>query len=91
MRLFAILVALGLLSINAEAQVFKPKKGKTDSSEKKAKSAKKSTQTTKKKAGSTKKKSAAAERSRPDDLTPEPASKDDDEDFVKITDDDEIE
>ena len=90
MRFLAILVALGLLSLNAEAQVFKPKKGKTDSSEKKS-AKKKAPKTAKKKVGSSKKKNAAAERSRPDDLTPEPASKADDEDFVKITDDDEIE
>jgi len=90
MRLLAILLALGLVSTGAEAQVFKPKKG---SSEKKpAKSAApKKAKSAKKKVGSTAKKNAAADRSRPDDLTPEPASKDDDEDFVKITDDDEIE
>ena len=90
MRLLAILVALGLVSLSAEAQVFKPKKGKADSAQKKSTKTAKKKSTAKKKV-SAKKKNAAADRSRPDDLTPEPASKDDDEDFVKITDDDEIE
>lgn len=90
MRFLAILVTLGLVSTGAEAQVFKPKKGTSE--KKPAKSASTKKVTSKKSPKTTKKKkNAAADRSRPDDLTPEPASKNDDEDFVKITDDDEIE
>jgi hypothetical protein len=84
----ALVIAFGLSSV-ASAQVFKPKGKKSDVSVDK-KPAKKST-----KAKSTKskkkKKSAAAERSRPDDLTPDAPSKSEDSDFVKITDDEEIE
>lgn len=83
-------VLFGLLS-TAEAQVFKPKGKKADVIEKKpAKASAKKSKVTKKKVAA-KKKNAAADRSRPDDLTPEPGSKSDDDDFVKITDDDEIE
>lgn len=93
-----LVVALGLClpSPAADAQVFKPKSGKT-AEKKAAKSSSKKKVTSKKSSKKKKKKkSAAAERSRPDDLTPEPASAEDeisdaDKDFVKITDDDDIE
>ena len=88
--LASLALVIGLVA-PADAQVFKPKGKKAESAEKTS-----STKTTKKKKkkkkGSSKKKgNAAAERSRPDDLTPEPASKKGDSDFVQITDDDEIE
>jgi hypothetical protein len=85
----AFVIGLGLLaSPTADAQAFKPKSGKT---EKKAKPAAKKKSSTKKKA-STKKKSAVADRSRPDDLTPEVSSEEpEDSDYVKITDDEDIE
>ncbi len=89
---FAVLVGLALLSTSAaNAQVFKPKSSKS-ATEKKAKPAAKKKAASSKKS-SKKKKSAVAERSRPDDLTPEVASNDEseDSDYVKITDDDEIE
>jgi hypothetical protein len=76
----------------ADAQVFKPKGKKSEAAEKKpAKKSSAKKKTAAKKKVNAKKKNAAADRSRPDDLTPEPASKSDDDDFVKITDDDEIE
>lgn len=92
-----LVIALGLClpSPAADAQVFKPKSGKTE--KKAAKSSSKKKVTSKKSSKKKKKKkSAAAERSRPDDLTPEPAASEDevsdaDKDFVKITDDDDIE
>ncbi len=74
----------------ADAQVFKPKSKKANAAEKSSSSTPKKKKTTKK-SGKSKKTSAAAERSRPDDLTPEPESRKGDSDFVKITDDDEIE
>jgi hypothetical protein len=92
MRLLANFIVIGVLFglvSTADAQVFKPKGKKADVSEKKPAKAKKAKASTKK--VSKKKKNAAADRSRPDDLTPEPASKSGDDDFVKITDDDEIE
>jgi hypothetical protein len=89
---FAVVIGLGLLATpTADAQVFKPKSGKT---EKKAKPAAKKKSPTKKsaKTKATKKKSAVAERSRPDDLTPEVSSEEpEDSDYVKITDDEDIE
>ena len=86
--------ALPLLLIagmgTADAQVFKPK-GKAPTAEKKPArpAAKKSTKSTKKKSST--KKSAVADRGRPADLTPDTGSRESDSDFVKITDDDEIE
>lgn len=91
MRLLANFIVIGVLSglvSTADAQVFKAKSKKSEATEKKPAKTKKAKA---KKKVSTKKKNAAADRSRPDDLTPEPASKSDDDDFVKITDDDEIE
>jgi hypothetical protein len=87
--LASVLLSIGLVS-TADAQVFKPKGKKADSAEKSSSSAPKKKKK-KKKGSKSKKSSAAAERSRPDDLTPEPESKKGDSDFVKITDDDEIE
>ena len=95
MRLLANFIAAGVLlgpMTTADAQVFKPKGKKAEVIDKKpVKAAAKKTPKTKKKVTTKSKKNAAADRSRPDDLTPEPASKSDDDDFVKITDDDEIE
>lgn len=88
--LASLALAIGLVA-PADAQVFKPKRKKADSAEKSSSSAPKKKKKKKKKSGKSKKRSAAAERSRPDDLTPEPESKKGDSDFVKITDDDEIE
>jgi hypothetical protein len=89
MRWALLLLLIGGLG-TAEAQVFKPK-GKAPVSDKKPArpAAKKSTKTTKKKSPT--KKSAAADRGRPADLTPDSGSRESDSDFVKITDDDEIE
>jgi hypothetical protein len=86
MRWALLLLLIGGLG-TAEAQVFKPK-GKAPVSDKKPArpAAKKST-----KKKSPTKKSAAADRGRPADLTPDSGSRESDSDFVKITDDDEIE
>lgn len=88
MRWLAIALVLGLVS-TADAQVFKPKGKKAEVSEKKSepKAAKKASKSTKKKGGSKSKKSAA----RSDDSADEASSKSEDKDFVKITDDDDIE
>lgn len=88
-RWLGLVLALGLVGGSAEAQVFKPKGKKTDVGAKapQKKAAKKAPKAKKK---SAKKKSAAADRSRPNDLTPEPSSKED-QDYVKITDDEDIE
>jgi hypothetical protein len=86
--LASVALVIGLVT-PADAQVFKPKGKKADSAEKSSSAPKKKKK--KKKGSKSKKTSAAAERSRPDDLTPEPESKKGDSDFVKITDDDEIE
>jgi len=88
MRWLALLITLGLVS-TADAQVFKPKGKKADVIEKKpAKtSAKKAPKTAKKKGATKAKKTPVADR----DEAPEAASKSDDNDFVKITDDEEIE
>lgn len=95
MRVLAILIVLGLVA-SADAQVFKPKGKKSEATEKKpskkAAAKKKSTKSTKAKKKSTKtKKSAVAERSRPDDADSEDDDNAGDKDYVKITDDDEIE
>ena len=90
MRWLAILTVLGLVA-SADAQVFKPKGKKSEVVEKKPAKSTAKKKTAKKKVSAKSKKNAAADRSRPDDLTPEPSSKSEDEDFVKITDDDEIE
>lgn len=90
-RWLGILLVLSLAA-PVNAQVFKPKGKKADVIEKKPakKAAAKKAPAAKKKATKGKK-SAVAERSRPDDLTPEPSSKNEDADFVKITDDEDIE
>jgi hypothetical protein len=89
-RWLTLLLVIGLVS-PAGAQVFKPKSKKSDSAEKSSASSAPKKKKKGKKKGSKSKKSAAADRGRPDDLTPEPSSKKVDSDFVKITDDDEIE
>lgn len=79
-RWLIVLAVLGLAA-PADAQVFKPKGRKTESSEKKP--AKKTKKAAKKK-GTTKRKSAAADRDRSERRKVDP-------DYVKITDDDDIE
>ena len=96
MRWFGVLLALGLVTSTADAQVFKPK---TKSSAKapakasgsdapKKSAAKKSARTSpsKKRVGKSKK---SAKHS--DDQASESAPKESDKDFVQITDDDDIE
>lgn len=87
-RALVIALVLGLVSI-ANAQVFKPKGKKADAVEKKPekKAVKKTTKAPKKKTGAKSKKAAAADREDSSDS----GSKAEDFDFVKITDDDEIE
>lgn len=91
-RWLGLLLALGLVAAPAEAQVFKPKGKKTETAKKapakkapaKKASAKKSKKATKAKARKSR------ERTRSDEEAPA-RSKRNDPDFVKITDDDEIE
>lgn len=83
-RWLIILAVLGLAA-PADAQVFKPKGKKTESSEKKP--AKKAKKAGKKKASTKARKSRRAS----DDGDSESSSKKVDPDHVKITDDDEIE
>ena len=95
-RWLGLLLGLCLATSAADAQVFKPKGKKADKTEKKAaepekKSAKKQPRaavTKKRVTTKPNKKNAAADRGRPDDLTPEPQSKNADQDYVKIWDDD---
>jgi hypothetical protein len=89
LRWFGILIAIALCSTSADAQVFKPKAKKPAAAEKKAK-AKKSKKTAKKQSRSshTKKRVSKKKSKRTRD---EVASKDDDKDYVKIWDDDEVE
>jgi hypothetical protein len=94
-RWLTALVVLGLVGIAApaaDAQVFKPKGKKSDVVEKKAeKKAPAKKKAGKKKVTTKPRKAAVAERDRSDEETSEPASKNVDSDFVKITDDDDIE
>lgn len=99
-RWLGVLLAIAVAGGPASAQVFKPKTStakKSSDDTKKATPAKKSSSTSAKKSTSKKrvttksKKNAAADRSRPDDLTPDAAPKESDKDYVKITDDDDIE
>jgi hypothetical protein len=86
-RLWSLLIALGLVAIAApaDAQVFKPKGKKSETSAKKTTKKTPKKAATKKKAG---KKKGTAKRDRDDGS--ESASKGD-FDFVEITDDEEIE
>ena len=82
-RWLIVLAVLGLAA-PADAQVFKPKGKKTESGEKRpAKKAKKAKKAAKKK-GTAKRKSASARRDRSDEPKVDP-------DYVKITDDEDIE
>jgi hypothetical protein len=83
MRWAIAIAVLGLAAAPADAQVFKPKAKAPAAEKKPARPAAKKKAAPKKKAVSAKKKAAAADEA--------PAPKDDDTDFVKITDDDEIE
>ena len=97
MRWLGLVLALGLVTSSADAQVFKPKSktsaksapAKSDKSDTPAKktTAKKSARTSPSKKRVTKKKSAA----RSDDQASESTSKESDKDFVQITDDDVVE
>lgn len=75
----------------ADAQVFKPKSKAPTAETKTAKPARKKAASTKPKKRSATKKNAASDKGRPADLTPTGAPREADSDFVKITDDDEIE
>lgn len=93
-RWLTVLVISGLVSLagtSADAQVFKPKGKKSDAAERKPEK-----KAAKKKAGKKKvtTKPRKAERDTSDDEAPEPSSKSSknaDPDYVKITDDDDIE
>ena len=84
----ALALSVGLVGSPAEAQVFKPKAKKTETT-KSAKSTSKKKKAAPKKKAAARKKSKAASRARPDDLTPAPEADDADNDYVKIWDDDE--
>jgi hypothetical protein len=86
-RLWSLLIALGLVAIAvpADAQVFKPKGKKSETSAKKTTKKTPKKAVTKKKGG---KKKGTAKRDRDEDS--ESASKSD-SDFVEITDDEDIE
>ena len=95
-RWLGLILAIGLVSTSASAQVFKPKSKKAASTEKKsAADPEKKTAKKQPRAGATKKrpkkKSSASDRGTADDLTPEPESKSAGKDYVKIWDDDSIE
>jgi hypothetical protein len=95
LRWLGILLAIGLTSASADAQVFKPKPKKAaapDKSEKKKAAAEPSAKK-QSRAAPTKKRVATKKKVKParDDEAPESESKDTDKDYVKIWDDDEIE
>jgi hypothetical protein len=95
LRWLGIILAIGLVSTSADAQVFKPKSKKAAATEKKAapqkKAAKKQPRAGATKKRPAKKKSKASDRGSSDDLTSESESKGAGKDYVKIWDDDEIE
>jgi hypothetical protein len=95
-RWLGIILAIGLVSTSASAQVFKPKSKKAAATEKKSAADPEKKTAKKARAGATKKRPAkkktrAADSGSPDDLTPEPEPKSAGKDYVKIWDDDEIE
>lgn len=90
LRWLGILFALALCSTSADAQVFKPKAKKPAAAEKKAK-AKKSKKTAKKQSRSSHSKKRVSKKKKSKRTRDEVASKDDDKDYVKIWDDDEVE
>lgn len=96
LRWLGIILAIGLVSTAADAQVFKPKAKKAaatkpaaSSEPKKAKKQPRTAPT--KKRVTAKKKAKAAQRDSADDETSESESKGTDKDYVKIWDDDSIE
>jgi hypothetical protein len=95
LRWLGIILAIGLVSASADAQVFKPKSKKAAATEKKAEPAKKKTAKKQPRAGATKKrpkKKATSETARvEEDEAPEVESKVSAKDYVKIWDDDQIE
>lgn len=95
LRWLGIILAIGLVSTSADAQVFKPKAKKaaaTKPAKGEPKKAKKQPRTAPtKKRVATKKKAKAAKRDSAEDETSESESKGTDKDYVKIWDDDSIE
>ena len=93
-RWLTVLVISGLVSLastSADAQVFKPKGKKSDAAERKSEKKPAKKKAGKKKVTTKPRKNAVAERDSSDDEAPEPSSKNSDSDYVKITDDDDIE
>jgi hypothetical protein len=87
LRWFGILIAIALCSTSADAQVFKPKAKKPAATEKKAKKSKKAAKKQPRSAHTKKRVSKKKSKRTRDEV----ASKDDDKDYVKIWDDDEVE
>jgi hypothetical protein len=95
LRWLGIILAIGLVSTSADAQVFKPKAKKAAATKPAAsgepKKAKKQPRAAANKKRVAKKKAKAAERDSAEDETSESESKGTDKDYVKIWDDDSIE
>ena len=97
LRWLILVVALGVGTTTADAQVFKPKAKKAPAAEKAPKKAPaepkaaKRDAPTKKRVTTKAKKSTAADRARPNDLTPESEPKGADKDYVRIWDDETVE
>jgi hypothetical protein len=93
-RWLSLLVVSGLVGIAApaaDAQVFKPKGKKSDVVQKKSSKKASAKKKSKKKVTTKPRKRAVADRDRSDEETPERVSRNEDADYVKITDDDDIE
>ena len=94
-RWLGIILAIGLVSTSASAQVFKPKSKKAAATEKKSADPAKKAAKKQPRAGATKKrpkkKTTASDRDTADDQASEPESKSAGKDYVKIWDDDSIE
>lgn len=92
LRSLGLLIALALVTPSvAHAQVFKPKSSAKKSSDSKPKAAAKKTSSKKHSAAKKKKKSSKVAAAKSEDQDAESAPKDADKDYVKITDDDEVE
>jgi hypothetical protein len=94
LRWLWIIVAMLLVSGSADAQVFKPKSKKAAASQKASADPDKKAAKKQPRAGATKKrpkKKTKAERASDEEETSEPESKGSGKDYVKITDDDDIE
>ena len=91
LRWLILVIALGVGTSSAEAQVFKPKAKKTEKAPKKAEpKAKRDTPVKKRVTKKAKKKNSSADRARRDDSS-DSGSKGSDKDYVKIWDDETIE